>query len=245
MSDVKRHYAELLGPVYTWYTSVPGDPVARARDWLERHGLATYRTYLDLGAGSGAHARALLAAGKAVTAVDFDALLLAELRTAAADHAGRLTLHEGDLLAYLRGVEARTFDVILCAGDTLTHLTTLDDVNELVRRSAELLEQGGRLALSYRDSTGFAADGVRRFIEVARDSRRTMHCLLEPIDAEHLRVTDIVTELEADGPRTRLGEYVKLRIAPERIIGAAAASGLELDRRADERGMTTLCFRPA
>lgn len=243
MSEVKRHYAELLGPVYTWYTSIAGDPAVRAASWLERYGLTAYETYLDLGAGSGAHARALLGAGKRVTAVDFDARLLGELSAATHAHAERLSLAETDLLAYLRGAEQR-FDVILCVGDTLTHLAAESSVVELVERSARLLTTGGRLALSYRDSTRFAAEGVRRFIEVARDRQRTLHCLLEPIDAGHLRVTDIVTELEADGPRTRLSDYVKLRIAPERLLEAARVAGLELERRGDENGLTTLCFRP-
>jgi 2-polyprenyl-3-methyl-5-hydroxy-6-metoxy-1,4-benzoquinol methylase len=243
MSDVKRHYAELLGSVYTWYTSLAGDPAVRAASWLERYGLTPFETYLDLGAGSGAHARALLGAGKRVTAVDFDARLLGELRASTLEHAARLTLEEADLIAHLRGAEQRRFDVVLCAGDTLTHLPAESAVVELVERSARLLTAGGRLALSYRDSTRFAAESVRRFIEVARDRQRTMHCLLEPIDAGHLRVTDIVTEVEADGPRTRLSDYVKLRIPPERILEAADAAGLELVQRGDENGLTTLCFR--
>jgi len=245
MSDVKRHYAELLGPVYTWYTSAAGDPVARAAGWLERHGLDTEARYLDLGAGSGAHALALLRAGKRVTAVDFDAALLDELRVAAAPYGERLTLHAGDLLAWVRAATPASFDVVLCVGDTLTHLPALADVDELVRESARCLAPGGRLAVAYRDSTRFAAEGVERFIEVARDATRTMHCLLEPLDAEHLRVTDIVTEVGHDGPRTRLGDYVKLRIAPERILTSAGGVGLELAERSDERGMTTLCFRKA
>jgi SAM-dependent methyltransferase len=245
MSDVKRHYAELLGPLYTWYTSVAGDPVARAAGWLERHGLVTETRYLDLGAGSGAHALALLRAGKRVTAVDFDVGLLDELRVAAAPYGERLTLHAGDLLDFLRTAPDESCEVALCAGDTLTHLPALAGVDELVRESARCLSAGGRLALAYRDSTRFAAEGVERFVEVAHDATRTMHCLLEPLDAEHLRVTDLVTELGPGGPRTRLGDYVKLRIAPERILTAARSAGLELTARAEERGMTTLCFRKA
>jgi SAM-dependent methyltransferase len=242
MSDVKRHYAELLGPVYTWYTSAAGDPVARAARWLERHGLVTRSSYLDLGAGSGAHALALLRAGKQVTAVDFDAALLAEIRAAAREYAEHLTLRDSDMLDFVRATKAASFDVILCAGDTLTHLPTLDDVDALVRESARCLTSGGRFAVAYRDSTRFAVEGIARFVEVARDATRTMHCLLEPIDAEHLRVTDIVTEVGADGPRTRLGDYVKLRVAPERIVATCGAVGLALAERTDERGMTTLCF---
>jgi SAM-dependent methyltransferase len=243
MGDVKSHYAELLGPIYTWYTSAAGDPVGRARAWLERHELASYQTYLDLGAGSGAHTLALLAQGKHVTAVDFDTALVAELRSAAAEHAARLTLHEDELVKIVRDARTEIWDVILCAGDTLTHLPSVADIAELMRESARHLAKGGRFALQYRDSTGFSAQGVARFLEVARDSRRTLHCLLEPLDAEHLRVTDIVTEVTTDGPRTRLSDYVKLRLTPERLVGLAEPAGLSLDHQVVEAGMTTLCFR--
>ena len=245
MSDAKAHYATLLAPVYAWSVSQAGDPVARAAAWLAQHELERYATYLDLGAGFGAHALALLRAGKRVTAVDFDPLLVSALRQSAAEHASRLTLAQAEMLEFLRGAGAARWDAILCLGDTLTHLTTIEAVAELLELGARHLSPGGRLALAYRDSTRFAADGVERFREVARDARRTMHCLLEPIDDEHLRVTDLVTEVEPDGPRTRLSDYVKLRLSPTRIAQFAAASGLVLTRQAEEAGMTTLVFHAA
>jgi len=244
MSDAKDHYATLLGPIYAWSVSQAGDPVARATAWLAHHELARYETYLDLGAGFGAHTLALLRASKRVTAVDFDATLVSELRRAANEHASRLALEEAEMLEFLRLAGDATWDVVLCAGDTLTHLPTRATVTELLHQAARHLRPAGRLALAYRDSTRLHADGVGRFREVARDARRTMHCLLEPIDATHLRVTDIVTELEPDGPRTRLGDYVKLRLSPEWLRGEAEKAGLALERETEEAGMTTLVFRP-
>jgi SAM-dependent methyltransferase len=248
MSDAKQHYAELLGSVYRWFVSAAGDPVARARAFLARHELDRGETYLDLGAGFGQHTLALLEARKRVTAVDFDPTLLAELRTAALgsdptrDNGSRLAVHEADVLDFLRGADDARFDVILCLGDTLTHLPTLDAAEELIGASARHLGPSGRLVLSYRDSTTYTATGTARFREVARDGRRTMHCLLEPIDADHLRVTDLVTELHADGPRTRLSDYVKLRIAPARVIAWAERAGMKLERQAEEAGMVVLVF---
>jgi SAM-dependent methyltransferase len=248
MSDAKQHYAELLGSVYRWFVSAAGDPVVRARTSLARYELDRGETYLDLGAGFGPHTLALLEAGKRVTAVDFDPTLLAELRAAAlgeasaADGRPRLRVHEADLLEFVRRAGEERFDVILCLGDTLTHLPTLAAAEQLVSASAAHLEPSGLLALSYRDSTTYAEAGTARFREVARDERRSMHCLLEPIDAEHLRVTDIVTEVHADGPRTRLSDYVKLRIAPARVIAWAESAGLKLERQAEDAGMVVLVF---
>jgi SAM-dependent methyltransferase len=249
VSDAKRHYAELLGSVYQWFVTAGGDPIARAEAFLARHDLADGETYLDLGAGFGQHTLSLLSAGKRVTAVDFDPTLLAELRAGAAARglapagaAASLAVHEADLLDFLRDAGEARWDVVLCLGDTLTHLPTVAAARELLAECARHLTAAGRLALSYRDSTTFAAEGTARFREVARDARRTMHCLLEPIDAEHLRVTDIVTELMPEGPRTRLSDYVKLRLAPDRIIGWAESAGLRLERREEAAGMLTLVF---
>ena len=154
------------------------------------------------------------------------------------------SFREADLLDFLRTAGDTRWDTILCLGDTLTHLPSLGAAETLILECARHLGPNGRLALSYRDSTAFNATGVARFREVARDATRTMHCLLEALDDEHLRVTDLVTELQPDGPRTRLSDYVKLRIAPARLLAWAQTAGLELERQADEAGMTTLVFAP-
>ena len=197
--------------------------------------------YLDLGAGFGAHVLPLLAAGKRVTAVDFNAELLAQL-VGAAGGASRLTTEQADLVRFLEAASGSEWDVILCLGDTLTHLEDEGAVKRLLAQAVLRLSGRGRLALSYRDSSTFQAEGVARFIQVARDETRIMHCLLEPIAQNRLRVTDIVTEVAADGPRTRLGEYTKLRLPSRTLVDWAEAAGLTLARQSVEQGMTSLIF---
>jgi SAM-dependent methyltransferase len=241
-SDVRRHYQELLAPIYAWSVAAAGDPFARAGAWLARLRLDDGASYLDLGAGFGAHAAVLARLGKRVTAVDVDPTLVAELRVALGEHAAGATVVEDDLIAFVAGAGDARWDVIMCLGDTLTHLTTTADVARLLEGCARHLGPGGRLVLSYRDSTRLADVGVARFREVARDARRTMHCLLEPIDDLHLRVTDLVTEVLPDGPRTRISDYVKLRLAPGRVAAWASAAGLTLAAEDEERGMTSQIF---
>lgn len=246
MSGAKQHYEALLGGVYAWSVTGGGDPHERAASWIARHGFDGGTSYLDLGAGFGAHVLPLVRAGKRVTAVDFDATLLTQLADGLGDQAGQVSIHEDDLLHFLRAAGAASWDVILCLGDTLTHLPDVTAVQDLLAEGARHLATGGRLALAYRDSTRFAAEGVARFIPVARDEKRTMHCLLEPIDDEHLRVTDIVTDVLADGPRTRISDYVKLRLAPARVASWAREAGLETLRETEERGLVTQIFaKPA
>lgn len=241
MNTAKQHYEQLLGGVYAWSVAATGDPFERGRRWLEAQGLMDGERYLDLGAGFGAHSLPLLSAEKQVTAVDFNAELLARLATAAGGAAG-LTLERQDLLGYLEGCGSAAWDVILCLGDTLTHLESTLAVRQLLVLAARHSKPGGRFAVSYRDSSVFAAEGVERFIPVACDEKRIMHCLLEPIDATYLRVTDIVTEITPDGPRTRLGEYRKLRLARATLVGWASEAGLRLTSERVEHGLTSLVF---
>jgi hypothetical protein len=58
-----------------------------------------------------------------------------------------------------------------------------------------------------------------------------------------MRITDIVTEVAADGPRTRLGEYTKLRLPRGTLVDWASAVGFTLSRQHVEQGMTSLVFR--
>lgn len=239
----QRHYEALLGEVYQWSTTARGDAFERGRAWLADTGLDRGQSYLDLGAGFGTHVVPLVRAGKQVEAVDFDATLLEQLDRALGADRRRVSVHEEDIVSFLRRTAGSRWDVILCAGDTLTHLPDANSARELVGLCADRLEAGGALAIEYRDSTQFAADGVRRFIEVARDSRRIMHCLLEPLGPDTLRVTDIVTDVTADGPRTRISAYEKLRLSPDQIEAWAHSVGLRTDRHCSAAGMTTLVFR--
>ena len=102
MTTAKQHYDTLLGDHYTWSVAGSADPYERSAAWLTRHGLASASRYLDLGAGFGAHAVPLARAGKAVTAVDFHAGLLAELRAAAPS----VATHEADLVTFVEAAAA-------------------------------------------------------------------------------------------------------------------------------------------
>jgi SAM-dependent methyltransferase len=245
MSGAKAHYAELLGDVYEWSVSTAGDPFERAAAWLARRGLDDGRSYLDLGAGFGAHTIPLVRSGKQVTAVDFDPTLLGRLEAHLGAEATRAVVVAADLVDFLERAEPGRFDVVLCLGDTLTHLEDEPAIRRFLDGAARALRPQGRLALSFRDSTGAGPEGLARFVPVARDRRRTMHCLVEVVDEDHLSVTDLVTEVGPDGPVTRLGSYRKLRLSPARLAGWAEAVGLRLVDSGLEQRMTWQVFRPS
>jgi SAM-dependent methyltransferase len=238
MGTAKQHYDQLLGEHYAWSVAAGGDPFDRAAAWLTRHHLDGFARYLDLGAGFGAHAVPLARAGKDVTAVDFHAGLLAELRAAAPS----VVTHQADLVAYLDAADA-TWDAVLCLGDTLTHLPDASAMQRLLAGAARVLVPGGVLALGYRDYSGPPRTGLDRFIPVRHDERRAMVCCIEVVDADHVLVTDIVTTAEPGGLRTQIGAYPKLRLAPADVAAWALAAGLALDREATEQGMLLQVFR--
>src|SRR5688572_22921903 len=91
------------------------------------------RRALDLGTGLGTHAMALAELGYEVVGIDSCAQLVAEARIGVkrAGLGDSVRLHEGDIAAFRRE-HPGPYDVILCMGDTLTHLPTLDSVRQLL-----------------------------------------------------------------------------------------------------------------
>jgi SAM-dependent methyltransferase len=274
VTSARQHYDQLLGAHYTWSVAGDADPFTHGAAYLARHGLADFARYLDLGAGFGAHAVPLARAGKHVTAVDFHAGLLAELRAAAPS----ITTHEADLVAFLdtagpgRDIADPTsgaagpsrdaadpaqaasgstpaagpsWDAILCLGDTITHLPDRLAVQRLLTGAARVLATNGVLALGYRDYSGPPRSGLDRFIPVRADAHRSLLCCVEAIDADHVAVTDILTTAGPAGLHTQLGTYPKLRVAPIDVAAWAAAAHLRLDRETTEAGMLLQLFRAA
>lgn len=75
------------------------------------------------------------------------------------------------------------------------------------------------------------------------DAHRALICCIDPVDADHVSVTDLVTTVTPDGLRTQIGSYLKLRLAPADVAASAAAAGLRLDRSATDAGQLVQIFR--
>jgi SAM-dependent methyltransferase len=231
VNSVLDHYETHLAPVYVWMAggvehalSLGSNDVA---PFLDPPGIA-----VDLGAGFGMHSIPLARAGHQVLAVDTSRLLLAELRK----HGKGLgvTAIEADLLdfsAHLR----RPADLILCMGDTLTHLQSTRDVERLLRSVAEALRPDGRFVATFRDYRDLPMD-ERRFISVRSDSERIQTCFLEAMD-ERIRVHDIIHERVHDAWAMKVSSYEKLRLAPEAVLRAAERVGLRCCIEPGPRGM--------
>jgi hypothetical protein len=128
--------------------------------------------------------------------------------------------------------------LVVCAGDTLTHLGDLARVESLVEGAAGVLGDEGRLVLVWRD-LGVLPQGEARFLPIRSSPDRIFTCFLEELDDSHVRVTDLVHERSGDGFVQRVGSYVKLRISPEYVDALLAKHGFTPEFASVERGLVT------
>lgn len=241
MTTVVEHYARHLGPIYAWMAGGVDAAIERGATELAAIDLPPGEgVAVDLGAGFGMHALPLASKGYAVLAIDSCATLLEDLRTR--DKRLAVEIIEGDLLAF-RGYLDRKARLILCMGDTLTHLDSEATVAQLLADVAATLDPGGSFITSFRDySTELT--GTKRFIPVRSDADRILTCFLEFSDAR-VMVHDIVHERAGEQWQLNVSSYPKLRLSPDWIIGKLESHGLIVRREAGISGMIRLIARLA
>jgi SAM-dependent methyltransferase len=234
MSSVADHYRSHLAPVYSWM--VGGADAAIVRGDAEIAAilpdLPNGCRAADLGCGFGMHSIPLARRGCSVLALDSSAQLLEELKA----HVGNLpiTAVEDDLLQFQQHL-ALPADVILCMGDTLTHLPDRDAATQLFARAAESLAPGGRFIATFRDYTQALA-GNARFIPVKSDADRILTCLFE-YAADHVDVHDMLHERRGASWQLRVSTYRKLRLDPQWISAALRDRGFAVRTEPGIAGM--------
>jgi SAM-dependent methyltransferase len=240
--NTQSHYETHLGPVYAWMLGNLDAAQKRSNAELDDMGLPPRQgTALDLGAGLGLHSVALARRGFKVIAIDNCRVLLDDFRSRAAGLA--IDVIEADLAAFPIHVR-NPCDLIICLGDTLTHLPTLDAVAALLRNAAGTLSAGGLFAATFRDYASKRLEGNDRFILVKRDENRILTCFLE-YEAERVTVHDVLTQREDERWVQRESSYAKLRLAPGWVIAELQALGLQARLETAPSGMVRIVARQA
>jgi SAM-dependent methyltransferase len=234
MTTVQEHYDEHLGPIYAWMAG--GIEAAFERGTAELDAIGAHPSNggvaVDLGAGFGMHSIPLARRGFDVVAIDACSVLLDELSR----QAGALPVRaiRDDLLSFPRHLSTQP-DLVLCMGDTLTHLPDEESVVRLIATVAESLGEGGRFVVTLRDySTPLT--GPQRFIPVRSDENRIFVCFLE-YKAARVAVTDILHEREGSQWKMSVSTYDKLRITPEWLDDLLRRSGFAITRDINASGM--------
>ncbi|HMD27914.1 MAG TPA: class I SAM-dependent methyltransferase [Steroidobacteraceae bacterium] len=233
-----RHYETHLAPIYSWMLGDIEAAFARSAAELEELRLppAAAALAVDLGAGLGLHAAALANRGFSVTAIDSSEVLLDELRSRCA--ALPIVAINADLEDFQDFVQ-RQPAVIVCMGDTLTHLPSFAAVEKLLAAVAVSLAPGGVFAATFRDYASKALEGNQRFILVRADQRRILTCFLE-YRQDFVTVHDVLTEQQDGAWQQRVSNYPKLRLAPEWVAAKLVAHGLKIRRDATQSGMVRI-----
>jgi SAM-dependent methyltransferase len=232
MSNVAKHYEQLLAEHYVWMFGVSFEQkVAEQKALLDQAvgALPAARrsgTAVDLGSGPGFQTIALAQLGYSpVIAVDSSRELLAELQ--ARKRFYDIKTREADITKLGSVAVPESASVIVCMGDTLTHLPSKESVQTLFANVFQQLAPGGVFVLSYRDLTGELA-GTDRFLPVQADDSRIMTCFLEFKTSEAVTVHDLVYVRGEDGWKLNKSSYEKLRLASSWVADALRNAGFTL-----------------
>ena len=232
------HYDTLLGPIYSWMVGDVQAAFARSTAEIADMHLPppSVGAAVDLGAGFGLHAIPMARLGFAVTAIDSCQVLLEELKALAGPLP--IAVVNADLLQFRSHVSG-AIGIVLIAGDTLTHLPGLPEVEQLLADVAAALAPGGMFAATFRDYASKTLEGDARFILVRRDENRILTCFLE-YGENTVIVHDLLTEKIGGQWLQKVGSYPKLRLAPEWLEAKLEGLGLNSRRETAPSGMVRI-----
>jgi 2-polyprenyl-3-methyl-5-hydroxy-6-metoxy-1,4-benzoquinol methylase len=237
MATSATHYQTHLGRVYSWMLGDLDAAFARSAKEIDDLPLPAARgVAVDLGVGLGLHALALAKRGFEVIAIDNCPVLLDELH--ARSGSLPIVVHNADLLEFRRFLPKQA-QIIVCMGDTLTHLPALSAVESLLAGVAAALPGGGMFAATFRDYATSELQGEQRFILVRADESRILTCFLEYREHQVV-VHDLLHEKENGRWRQAISSYPKLRLAPEWVASKLGELGCGVQRDAAANGMVRI-----
>lgn len=226
MVSAEEHYDKHLGKFYSWMLGEIGENIENQKSIFKKSGIAPGRNRyaVDLGCGNGIQSIALADLGFSVCAIDFNDTLLSEFRSCADSKSIHIFNDKiENVKNYARKDQAgfkteggsESAELIVCCGDTVSHLESFDFLEKFIEDCASSLCTGGKLFLSFRDYSDELKD-TARFIPVKNDENRILTCFLEYFE-ESVSVTDILYEKKENGWDQKISSYRKLRISVEQM----------------------------
>ena len=242
MADVSEHYENLLAKYYSWMSGGADTKIKENQKFFSEHDIHPMRSGLafDLGAGCGFQSIPLAKLGFQVVAIDLSAKLLAELK----ETSGKLQIEAvcDDLLNFTNYDRGR-IELVVCMGDTLTHLESIKKVRTLFDKVYSAVESGDRLVLSFRNLTVELRE-VDRFIPVQNDDHTIFTCFLE-YEKDTVKVHDIIYEKKDRQWALKKSFFRKLRISPDWTRSYLQSIGFALEFDNEENGLATIIARKA
>jgi 2-polyprenyl-3-methyl-5-hydroxy-6-metoxy-1,4-benzoquinol methylase len=210
----KEHYDNHLAHFYSWMLGDFGEKQEVQLDFFNRNNIkpGISNVAIDLGAGNGLQSISLAKLGFTVVAVDFNKHLLDELIARKQDLPIGIVFD--DVTDFIRTYD-QVASVIVCMGDTITHLESINHVEELLEKISDHLERDGKVVISFREMIR-EQKNEERFIPVRSDEKRILTCFLEYFP-NHVMVHDILYEWQSGKWTQKVSSYPKLRLS-EAII---------------------------
>ena len=207
--NARDHYANHLAAFYGWTLGDFEEKQRAQLDFFTRNSVlpGVSDVALDLGAGNGLQSIPLAKLGFSVFAVDFNKQLLDELQIRKQELPVRIILD--DMTDFMKSYD-QVAGAIVCMGDTITHLESIGDVEQLLGKISDHLATDGKVVISFRELTT-ELKGESRFIPVRSDGTKILTCFLEYF-TNHVMVHDILHELESDKWIQKVSCYPKLRL---------------------------------
>ncbi len=233
---VKDHYDNHLAKIYSWITGDFEAATESFRTFLVGKGIApsASKVALDLGAGNGIQSHALASLGFEVTAVDFNQIMLNELQENCKEFEVRTAL--ADITKVGKWVKISP-EVIVCCGDTITHLESVDEATKFLVEYSKMLAENGHMILTFRDY--MTDQNETLFIPVKSDQDRILTCVLE-YQTEKVKVTDLLYERDQQSWNQKFSSYNKIRLSPDVVKSTLQKEGLKIIHEETKAGMLTL-----
>ncbi len=231
------HYENHLASYYDWIYGGFENKIDENMAFFNKNNIIPHlsKVAIDLGAGSGFQTIPLAKKGFKVFSVDFSEKLLNELiiRKNNLD----ITIINSNILDF-SGYQNNNPELIVCMGDTLTHLESVDDVKLLLNNCRLQLMDGGILILTFRDLT-HELTGINRFIPLRNDENKIFTCFLEYYP-EYVNVYDIVNERVNDRWSQKISYYKKIKISPEDIKTSLEELNFKIKLYEIDKGLVTV-----
>lgn len=236
MTTVKEHYDNHLANFYAWMTGDFQTKADEFKTFLQNNNIkpASTKIAIDLGAGHGIQSIPLAQLGFQVIAIDFNQQLLHELKA----NAGSLDIKTVN--DDIRNIEhfAHNPGLVVCGGDTLSHLAGKEEVKAFLQDIAQSLTTNGKLILSFRDYTT-PLTGTARFIPVKSDDSRILTCILDYED-DSVNVTDLLHERIDNTWHQKVSTYKKVRLLATEITGYLETISMAINFNQPINRLTTI-----
>jgi SAM-dependent methyltransferase len=229
------HYKNTLSQHYSWAFGGLDQNIEKNREFFKRELKSSKNSLsaIDLGSGSGFQSIPLAEMGYQVYSIDTSPELLLEGKKRLKE--GEVSFIEDDLRNFTN-YGPKTVNLIVCMGDTISHLESLKQVDNVISDSYKKLDEKGQFIISYRDLSN-DLEGVDRIIPVRADDDQIFTCMLE-FEKNQVRVNDIIYTKTNNQWTLNKSSYLKLKICKNYLLEKIKEVGFKITLDETNRGMT-------